>query len=83
MFFTMSRMGGGRGSDGLASHTRLFPDLVPPPPGVTSKVMVNSRSLKLTNDNFPMISYSPAAGGQKVEVEYIHDFFLQFLNLMG
>ena len=27
------RAGGGRGSDGLAPHTRLFPDLVTPPTG--------------------------------------------------
>ena len=27
--------------------------------------------------------YSPAGGEQKVEVEYIQSFFLQFLNLMG
>ena len=39
MFFTMSRTGGGRGSDRLASHTRLFPDLVPPTRGLSSTPM--------------------------------------------
>ncbi len=32
VFFKEVRMEGGRGSGGKASHTRTFPDLVPPPP---------------------------------------------------
>ncbi len=31
VFFKEVRMEGGRGSGGPASHTRTFPDLVPPP----------------------------------------------------
>ena len=35
MFFMKSWTGGGRGSGGPASHTRPFPDLVPPPRAFT------------------------------------------------
>ena len=36
VFFEELRMEGGRDSEGPASHTRIFLDLVPPPPGFAS-----------------------------------------------